>query len=230
MMPKKPVELTQAEWTIIKAVWDKEPCTAPAIQQTLQTHTDWSYSTVRTLMDRIGDKGLLTAIKSGKHTLFRSAVTRRQAQHGEIALHPRQNAFNGALTPMVQCLLETGELSTKDLAELEALLCDRKRKEGSCSMPAFIEGLNHSWVRRHWRSPGQCFGGSSLLISVMFVVDWALRRRVRAAVRYALWWVVLLKLVLPPSLAFPTGPVGGCATTPRTRTRFNLCSPNTARN
>ena len=126
MMPKKPVELTQAEWAIIKAVWDQEPCSAPAIQQTLQPHTGWTYSTVRTLMDRMVTKGLLTAIKSGKHTLFRSAVTRRQAQHGEL-LYTLKNAFNGALTPMVQCLLETGELSTKELAELEALLRSKKK-------------------------------------------------------------------------------------------------------
>lgn len=72
-------------------------------------------------------------------------------------------------------------------------------------MPAFIEGLNHvgaQAVEFAW----PMFWQSSLLISVMFAVDWALRRRVRAAVRYALWWVVLLKLVLPPSLALPTGP------------------------
>ena len=46
---------------------------------------------------------------------------------------------------------------------------------------------------------------SSMLIAVLFVLDFALRRRVRAAVRYALWLVVLLKLLVPPSLALPTG-------------------------
>ena len=46
---------------------------------------------------------------------------------------------------------------------------------------------------------------SSVLIAVLFVVDFALRRRVRAAVRYALWLMVLVKLLLPPSLALPTG-------------------------
>src|SRR6266404_2961569 len=46
---------------------------------------------------------------------------------------------------------------------------------------------------------------SSVLIAVLFVLDLALRAKVRAAVRYALWLVVLVKLVLPPSLALPTG-------------------------
>ena len=47
---------------------------------------------------------------------------------------------------------------------------------------------------------------SSVLIGVIFVIDLALRRKVRAAIRHALWLVVLMKLVLPPTLALPTSP------------------------
>jgi predicted transcriptional regulator len=60
-MPKPEIELTEAEWTIIKAVWEKEPCAAPGIQEKLFKNTEWTYSTVRTLMDRMVVKGLLTA-------------------------------------------------------------------------------------------------------------------------------------------------------------------------
>ena len=49
------------------------------------------------------------------------------------------------------------------------------------------------------------FWQSSLLIGLLWAIDLVLRRRLRAAVRYALWLMVLVKLVLPPSLAFPTG-------------------------
>jgi len=79
-MAKRPVELTEAEWTIIKAIWASEPCTATAIQETLRRQTQWSYSTVRTIMDRMVVKRLLTAQKSGKVTLFQSTVTQEQAQ------------------------------------------------------------------------------------------------------------------------------------------------------
>jgi len=48
---------------------------------------------------------------------------------------------------------------------------------------------------------------SSVLIAILFIADFTLRRRVRAAVRYALWLVLLVKLLLPPSLALPTGVV-----------------------
>ena len=125
-MKKKAVELTEAEWAIIKAVWNGEPCTAPAVQERLQKETQWAYSTVRTLMDRMVAKGLLAAEKIGHLTHYRSAVTERQAQHGEL-LYALKHAFNGALSPMVQSLLETGPLSTGDLAELESLIKAKKK-------------------------------------------------------------------------------------------------------
>jgi predicted transcriptional regulator len=125
-MAEKPVELTEAEWAIIKAVWEDEPCSAPGIQEKLFKQTRWTYSTVRTLMDRMAAKGLLTAETVRHLTLYRSAVTRKEAQRGEL-LYALKHAFNGALTPMVQCLLETGHLSAEELAELESLIKARKK-------------------------------------------------------------------------------------------------------
>src|SRR6266850_2233600 len=125
-MPKPDIALTKSEWAIIKAVWEKEPCTAPDIQQVLEKQTRWTYSTVRTLMDRMVAKGLLTAGKVRNLTLYRSAATREQAQRGEL-LYALKHAFNGALTPMVQCLLDTGDLSADELAQLESFIKAKKR-------------------------------------------------------------------------------------------------------
>ena len=126
-MPKPESELTEAEWRIIKAIWEKEPCTAPEIQDKLHKHTAWTYSTVRTLMDRMVGKGLLKAKKERNLTLYSSAITRAQAQRGEL-LYALKHAFNGALTPMVQCLLEANKLTDQELAELEALIKSRKKR------------------------------------------------------------------------------------------------------
>ena len=75
---------------------------------------------------RILAKGTLTAVKSGKLTLYRAAISCQQAQRGEL-LYALKHAFNGALAPMVQCLLDTEELSPEQLAELESLI-KAKRK------------------------------------------------------------------------------------------------------
>ena len=125
-MSKPAVELTEAEWSVIKAVWETEPCTAPAIQGKLFKPTGWTYSTVRTLMDRMVAKRVLKAKKEGKLTIYHSAVTRRQAQHGEL-FYTLKHAFNGALTPMVQCLLESRDLDDAELAQLESMIAARKK-------------------------------------------------------------------------------------------------------
>ena len=78
-------------------------------------------------MDRMVAKGLLSAEKVRNLTFYRSAITREQAQRGEL-LYALKHAFNGALTPMVQCLLQTGEISAGELAELELLIKEKKKK------------------------------------------------------------------------------------------------------
>ncbi len=125
-MPAPNIELTESEWSVIKAVWETEPCTAPVIQEKLFKPTGWHYSTVRTLMDRMVIKGVLRAKKEGKLTIYKSAVTRAQAQHGEL-FYALKHAFNGALTPMVQCLLDSKDLNAAELAELESLIKAKKK-------------------------------------------------------------------------------------------------------
>jgi len=71
-------------------------------------------------------KGLLNAKKEGRQTIYQSAVTRAEAQHGEL-IYALKHAFNGALTPMVQCLLDNHELDVKELSRLEALIKARKK-------------------------------------------------------------------------------------------------------
>ena len=116
----------EAEWAIIKAVWEREPCSAPAVQEAVFAETRWTYSTARTLMDRMTAKGLLTVKKEGRLTVYQSAVTRAQAQQGEL-LYALKHAFNGALTPMVQCLLENNEVDAQELAGIEALIKAHKK-------------------------------------------------------------------------------------------------------
>ena len=129
-MSKQIVELTESEWSVIKAVWETEPCTAPVIQEKLFKPTGWHYSTVRTLMDRMVVKGVLKAKKEGKLTIYQSAVTRAQAQSGEL-IYALKHAFNGALTPMVQCLLENNDLDVDELEKLESFIKAKRKSAKS---------------------------------------------------------------------------------------------------
>ena len=126
MKPAISRPITEGEWTILQAVWDCQPCAAPDIQEHLASDKHWSYSTVRTMMDRMAAKGLLQTEKVRHITVYRPALTRAQAQRHEL-WQTLKRAFNGALTPMLQCLLDSGSLSANELAEMEKTIRNHRK-------------------------------------------------------------------------------------------------------
>ena len=71
-------------------------------------------------------------------------------------------------------------------------------------MNTSIETLNH-WGQDFLNFAWPMLWQSSLLIVVVATLDFLLARKIRASIRHALWLVVLVKLLLPPALALPTG-------------------------
>ena len=126
-MTKSKRELTEGEWAIIQAIWNNEPCAAPTVQEVLEADRKWSYSTVKTMMDRMVTKGLLKTERIRNLILYRSAITRKQAQKSEI-MRTVKRAFDGALTPMMQFLIDDNSLSKDQLSELEVLIRDKRNK------------------------------------------------------------------------------------------------------
>ena len=120
-------KLTEAEWEIIQVVWEHEPCAAPSVQEELEARKKWTYSTVKTLMDRMVTKGLLTTERLRNLILYRSAITQKQARRGEVA-KTLTRAFGGAFTPMMQFMLESHTLSQKELTELEGMIRKKRRR------------------------------------------------------------------------------------------------------
>jgi BlaI family penicillinase repressor len=120
-------ELTEAEWEIIQVVWAHEPCTAPAVQEELAARKRWTYSTVKTLMDRMAAKGLLRTERIRNLILYRAAISRPEAQRGEL-LRAVQRAFGGAFTPMMQFLLDSDTLSQRELQELQGMIQKKRRQ------------------------------------------------------------------------------------------------------
>ena len=126
-MAKKKYELTEAEWSIIQAIWDNQPCAAPTVQEALQDDKAWTYSTVKTMMDRMVAKGLLKTERIRNLILYSAAITRKEAQKSEI-MRAVKRAFDGAFTPMMQFMLDNNELSEEQLVELETII--KRKKAG----------------------------------------------------------------------------------------------------
>ena len=67
-----------------------------------------------------------------------------------------------------------------------------------------LEWLNNvgQWF---WNYSAGMFIQVSLLIILLLLIDFLLRKRVRAVFRYCVWMLVFVKLILPPTLSLPTG-------------------------
>ncbi len=116
-----PVEITEAEWAIMKAVWERQPCAAGTVQEALADELGWAYSTVKTTMDRMVGKGLLEIERIRNLQLFSAKVDRRQAAGWEFR-RMLARAFDGALGPMMQYLVENEKLTREDLDPLRKVV------------------------------------------------------------------------------------------------------------
>jgi BlaI family penicillinase repressor len=113
--------LTEAEWAIMAVVWQQEPCAAGTVQEALQESHGWAYSTVKTTMDRMVAKGLLATHSIRNLNLFTSCVTRDEARRNELQKFLCR-AFDGAIAPMLQFLVQQEDLSESELQELRKLI------------------------------------------------------------------------------------------------------------
>jgi len=124
---KTVAELTEAEWEIIRVVWENEPCAAGTVQEALAATRDWCYATVKLTMDRMVAKGFLEINKIRNLQLFRSCISEVEARRGELRKMLKR-AFGGALTPMLKFLIEHEGLSKDEAAELREFV--KKMEKG----------------------------------------------------------------------------------------------------
>ena len=120
---------TEAEWEVMKSIWRRapEPSIATDIAAELVGVTGWSESTVKTLINRLLNKGALRFQKQSKLYLYYPAVTERECRAVEADSFLNR-VFDGSLSPLLNHLVDSRKLSADEIAELEGLLEKTKQK------------------------------------------------------------------------------------------------------
>lgn len=126
---KQVSELTEAEWAIIEVVWEHQPCAAGTVQEALASSRDWSYATVKITMDRMVKKGFLEVTKLRNLQLFSATIDKVAARRSELH-RMLKRAFDGALTPMMQFLVDHEGISPEDAQYLRKLADKVEKKRG----------------------------------------------------------------------------------------------------
>ena len=126
-MAKKETGITESEWAILKVIWAQQPCAAPSVREALQGQKDWTYGTVKTLMDRMVKKGLLVTEKMRNLYLYSAVISKAEARNREV-LRTIKRAFDGTFAPLMEFLVEGDNLSEKEVDYLQKLL--KKKQKG----------------------------------------------------------------------------------------------------
>ena len=122
------MQLSEAEWKIMNRVWQDHPATARAVLEAVVDETGWAYTTVKTMMNRLVDKGVLSEKKRNGTSEYEPLLTKRRARAAALrALLDR--AFDGAMGPMMSYLVEDEKLSKRDRDDLKRMLGKKGSKK-----------------------------------------------------------------------------------------------------
>jgi predicted transcriptional regulator len=120
--------LTEAEWKIMTLLWARAPQTITELTHTLAPETGWTKHTVISLLRRMVLKGTVRMEESGRAKHFyplleKEGMAVKQAQTLLTRL------FDGKAVLLMHAMVEAGDLSDEELAELSQFI-QSKRREG----------------------------------------------------------------------------------------------------
>ncbi len=115
-------DISEAEAVVMEVLW-REPgaSSADAVVAALAKQQDWQEATIKTLLNRLLNKGAIAATREGRRYLYTPVLRREQwlTSESESLL---DRLFGGRVAPLVAHFGRHRKLSRKDLAELKRLV------------------------------------------------------------------------------------------------------------
>ena len=120
-------ELSDGEWTLMKALWETAPRTITQLTAALKDSTGWSKHTIISMLSRLETKGAVTYQENGRAKEYYPCLRQSDASRTETKRF-LEKVYNGSLGVMVHAMVDSHALSQEDIRELSAIL--EKAKEG----------------------------------------------------------------------------------------------------
>ena len=123
------MKLTQAEWQIMNALWEKHPATARDIMSRLPKDVKWAYTTLKTMLSRLAEKEAVSEQKQSNMSVYEPLVSQRKARLSAFRQLLDQS-FDGAMGPLMHFMLEEQKLNPKQKQELIEILQNESEESG----------------------------------------------------------------------------------------------------
>ena len=116
--------ISDAEWTVMKAIWPLKVATAREVVEALSGEATWKPKTIHTLLSRLVHKGALASEKPGREYVFRPLVTEQECRLAASRSFLAR-VFGGEIAPFLVCFLEEEKLSRKEIEELKSIISEK---------------------------------------------------------------------------------------------------------
>jgi BlaI family transcriptional regulator, penicillinase repressor len=119
-------KISTAEWEVMRVLWNAgDPMTSREIIEALEGNSAWQPKTIRTLVNRLTDKGVLAREETGRVLSFSPTMAESACIRDESQTFLKR-FFDGGLTPMLAHFLENEEVSQEELDGLRRLLDEKE--------------------------------------------------------------------------------------------------------
>src|ERR1051325_278494 len=103
-------QISDAEWTVMKVLWDRSPLASKDVVDALSGSTQWKPKTIHTLLARLVRKGALLARKEGREYQF-TPVARAEDFQREVSRSFLERVFDGEMAPFLACFVRENKLT-----------------------------------------------------------------------------------------------------------------------
>jgi BlaI family transcriptional regulator, penicillinase repressor len=120
---KTPVAITEAESVVMEVLWRHGPLRSEDVVENLTGHQHWREATIKTLLNRLLNKGAIRAAKDGRRYVYSAVLTRDEWLSRE-SKGLLDRLFGGRVAPLVAHFGRHGKLSKKDIGELKRMIAE----------------------------------------------------------------------------------------------------------
>jgi BlaI family transcriptional regulator, penicillinase repressor len=120
-MRKNVPAISDAEWSVMKVLWQRHPLTSRDVVDALASEKSWKPKTIHTLLARLVRKGALDAKKQGREYQF-TPVARAEDFQREVSRSFLERVFDGEMAPFLACFVRENKLTRAEIEELKRIL------------------------------------------------------------------------------------------------------------
>ncbi|WP_053956066.1 BlaI/MecI/CopY family transcriptional regulator [Inediibacterium massiliense] len=125
-------KISESELEIMKLLWKNHPLSSNDIISLLDDKMNWSNQTIKTFINRLLKKEVISFQKHGKNYLYFPLISYDEYVKVENSSF-LQKMYDGALSMLFSKFLEEENLSTKEIETLQKILEEKKEDLHSLS-------------------------------------------------------------------------------------------------